>query len=195
MNFLTGVAISRCGFLWCPWVICMPFPPYRSWSFAGLQRRAVHLQPPQFTALKAAFVYDAAVVRPSWTRSISCRFAEIKAPVSAHKLQRVHKLRPAQGLRHRLQCRGRQRENAQHQREGVGARETAHGTLEDITQMPMKEMTARHPLGSSAKAQQKWTCLKSLKARTRMRCGQCHISIFRLCSIAQARCGEVRFSE
>lgn len=28
-----------------------------------------------------------------------------------------------------------------------------------------------------------------------MRCGQCHISIFRLCSIAQARCGEVRFSE
>lgn len=28
-----------------------------------------------------------------------------------------------------------------------------------------------------------------------MRCGQCHISIFRLCSIAQARFGEVRFSE
>lgn len=28
-----------------------------------------------------------------------------------------------------------------------------------------------------------------------MRCGQCHISIFRLRSIAQARCGEVRFSE
>lgn len=28
-----------------------------------------------------------------------------------------------------------------------------------------------------------------------MRCGQCHISIFRLCSIAQTRFGEVRFSE
>lgn len=28
-----------------------------------------------------------------------------------------------------------------------------------------------------------------------MRCGQCHISIFRLGSIAQARFGEVRFSE
>lgn len=28
-----------------------------------------------------------------------------------------------------------------------------------------------------------------------MRCRQCHISIFRLCSIAQARFGEVRFSE
>lgn len=28
-----------------------------------------------------------------------------------------------------------------------------------------------------------------------MRCGQCHISIFRLCSIAQARCEDVRFSE
>lgn len=28
-----------------------------------------------------------------------------------------------------------------------------------------------------------------------MRCGQCHISIFPLCSIAQTRFGEVRFSE
>lgn len=63
--------------------------------------------------------------------------------------------------------------------------------------MPLKEMTARHPHGSSHdKAQQKWTCLKSLKTvRKRIRCRQCHISIFRLCSIAQARFGEVRFSE
>lgn len=58
-------------------------------------------------------------------------------------------------------------------------------------------MTARHPHGSPHdKAQQKWTCLKSLKTvRKRIRCRQCHISIFRLCSIAQARFGEVRFSE
>lgn len=63
--------------------------------------------------------------------------------------------------------------------------------------MPLKEMTVRHPHGSPHdKAQQKSTCLKSLKTeRKRTRCGQCHISIFRLCSIAQARFGEVRFSE
>ena len=58
-------------------------------------------------------------------------------------------------------------------------------------------MSARHPHGSPQdKARRKWTCLKSLKTgRKRMRCGQCHISIFRLCSIAQARLAEVRFSE
>jgi len=36
--------------------------------------------------------------------------------------------------------------------------------LKGITPMPLEEMTARHPLGSPAKAQQKWTCLKSLKS-------------------------------
>lgn len=63
--------------------------------------------------------------------------------------------------------------------------------------MPLKGKSARHPHGSPQdKARRKWTCLKSLKTgRKRMRCGQCHISIFRLCSIAQARFGEVRFSE
>lgn len=47
------------------------------------------------------------------------------------------------------------------------------------------------------KARRNSTCLKSLKKRAekRMRCGQCHISIFPLCSIAQARFGEVRFRE
>lgn len=143
----------------------MPLRSYGSWSFAGLYGCTIHLEAPQLTALKAAFIHNATVVWPSWTRPISCWFAEIKAPVSTHKLQRVYKLRPAQRLRPRLQCRGSQREDAQHQWEGVGARETAHGTLKDITPMPLEEMSARHPLGSPAKAQQKWTCLKSLKSK------------------------------
>lgn len=70
--------------------------------------------------------------------------------------------------------------------------------------MPLKGKSARHPHGSpQVKARRfKGTCLKSLKngarqKKTRMRRapGQCHISIFRLCSIAQARFAEVRFSE
>lgn len=60
--------------------------------------------------------------------------------------------------------------------------------------MPLKGESARHPRGS---LQDKMNLFEVIKKRgeKRMRCGQCHISIFRLCSIAQARFGEVRFSE
>lgn len=70
--------------------------------------------------------------------------------------------------------------------------------------MPPGGSSARHHRGSPQKdkeARRKWaTCLKSLKKRNRGKergrdAGQCHISIFPLCSIAQARFGEVRFSE
>lgn len=69
--------------------------------------------------------------------------------------------------------------------------------------MPLRGSSARHHRGSPQKdkeARRKWaTCLKSLKNKSGQErgrdAGQCHISISPLCSIAQARFGDVRFSE
>lgn len=56
-------------------------------------------------------------------------------------------------------------------------------------------MSVRHPPARQSPA--KFNLFEVIKKRAekRMRCGQCHISIFPLCSIAQARFGEVRFRE
>lgn len=150
MNLLTGcMAVTRYRFLWCFGRVRVPLLSYRSWRFTRFDRRAVHLESFQLTALEAAFVYDATVVQAPRVGAVACRLAEIKAPVPAHKLQRVHKLRPAQSLRPRPRRHRRQRERAQQQQqpgERAAARHTAHGPLQDITQM-----SPRHPSVCPAK--------------------------------------------
>lgn len=70
------------------------------------------------------------MTRPSFMNKLKGALTEIKASVSAHKLQRVHQLRPAQRLRAlRLRRRPRQREDAQQQREGVATGAPAHDAL------------------------------------------------------------------
>lgn len=53
----------------------MPLLSYRSWRFTRFDRRAVHLESFQLTALEAAFVYDATVVQAPRVGAVACRLA------------------------------------------------------------------------------------------------------------------------
>lgn len=84
----------------------------------GLERRTVHLQPPQITAPEAALIHDSCLGRSPTARAVPRGLVEIKAPVSTHELESIHQLSPAEGLGSR---RGR-----------AGEGEQAQGQIEEM---------------------------------------------------------------
>lgn len=102
-----------------------------------LEGRAVHLQPSQVAAPEAALVHDADLGGPPTGGAVPRGLVEVEAPVSAHELQRVHQLGPAQRLRPSRGGAG-QGEQAQGQVEEMRRRHDVHLDLQGITEAALK---------------------------------------------------------